>query len=82
VVATLEEHSLIGGFGSAVAEWAADTGPHDARLVRVGTRDQFLHEAGNQAFARDWYGLTTDAITTRVLGAYRAAEGSAPVLPR
>ena len=82
VVVTLEEHSVIGGFGSAVAEWAADTGPHDARLVRVGTSDQFLHEAGNQAYARERYGLTPDAITTRVLGAYRAAEGSAPVLPR
>ena len=67
VVATLEEHSLIGGFGSAVAEWAVDNG-HDARkLVRVGTPDKFFKESGEQEHARERLGLTGHQIAARIL---------------
>src|SRR5271170_6206786 len=49
IVATMEEHSLIGGFGGAVAEWLVDlpqTPP--GKLLRFGCADHFLHEAGDQ----------------------------------
>ena len=70
LVVTVEEHSLVGGFGAAVAEWRAD---HPEKLgraafVRVGTRDEFLHEAGDEHYAREYFGLTRDAIVERVLG--------------
>jgi len=70
VVATVEEHSLIGGFGSAVAEWLADR-PRvsGAQLVRVGVGDWYLHEAGGQSYARERYGLTAENIATRVRAA-------------
>lgn len=74
VVVTLEEHSLIGGFGSAVAEWLADRSPGAGRLLRIGTADRFIHEAGDQAHARSWYGLTAESIAERALAAYRSAE--------
>jgi transketolase len=66
LVATIEEHSLIGGFGAAVAEWLVDGPPRRAGLLRVGTRDQFLHEAGDQEHARRWHGLTAEAIAGRI----------------
>ncbi|HBA84531.1 MAG TPA: transketolase [Verrucomicrobia bacterium] len=66
LVATIEEHSLIGGFGSAVAEWAADQGPFPARLVRFGIPDRFIHEAGNQKYARKKAGLSAEAIAERI----------------
>src|SRR5256885_14290105 len=44
LVATLEEHSVLGGLGGAVAEWLADHSPARARLTRCGTADEFLHE--------------------------------------
>jgi transketolase len=66
LVATIEEHSLIGGFGAAVAEWLADGPPRPARLLRCGTRDEFLHEAGDQHYARACYGLTAESIAERV----------------
>ena len=70
VVATVEEHSLIGGFGSAVAEWLADR-PHapGAQLLRVGVGDWYLHEAGGQSHARERYGLTAENIARRVQAA-------------
>lgn len=69
LVVTVEEHSLIGGFGAAVAEWLADGPPRRARLLRIGTRDEFMHEAGGQAHARHWYRLTAEAISDRVRAA-------------
>ena len=66
VVATIEEHSLIGGFGGAVAEWMADRPPQRARLVRFGTPDVFFHEAGEQDYARERFGLTATEISRRV----------------
>lgn len=67
VVATIEEHSLLGGLGSGVAEWYVDHGPQKARLLRFGTNDKFLHIAGSQAYARQLFGLTPQQITEKVL---------------
>ena len=66
-VAVIEEHSLLGGFGSAVAEWLADRPPQRARLLRFGTPDRFLHASGEQEYHRDACGLSADRIAERIL---------------
>jgi transketolase len=81
VVVTFEEHSLIGGLGGAVAEWLADHGPAPAALVRIGTRDEFLHESGGQGHAREQFGLTPGAVATRALAALGTAESVQPLRP-
>jgi transketolase len=71
LVVTLEEHSLIGGLGSAVAEWYCDQGePLPGRLLRLGTPDQFLHEAGEQAHYHQRWGLTPEALQQKILTAW------------
>lgn len=65
VVATIEEHSVLGGLGGSVAEWAADA-CGKARLLRFGTRDEFLHETCEQDEARAYFGITADTICQRV----------------
>jgi transketolase len=66
LVVTVEEHSVVGGLGGSVAEWLADTEPRRARLLRVGTPDTFLHQAGEQEHAREVFGLTPEHIAERV----------------
>lgn len=66
VVATIEEHSILGGLGGAVAEWLADRAPEKARLLRIGTSDQFLHEAADEEYARRHFGLDVESMTTRI----------------
>jgi len=44
MIFTAEEHNIIGGLGSAVAEVIAESGS-PARLVRIGTPDEFVHIA-------------------------------------
>jgi transketolase len=67
-VATVEEHSLIGGLGAAIAEWHADHPAGAAPLIRFGTRDEFLHTSGGTRYARQYFGLTSEAIAERVAG--------------
>jgi transketolase len=62
-VFTIEEHSIVGGLGSAVAEVLAGAAP--ALLHRIGTNDVFL-ESGSPPELREKYGLTAGAIAARV----------------
>ena len=39
---TVEEGSLIGGFGSGINDWLTDTGRHEIQLHRLGIPDQFI----------------------------------------
>jgi len=73
-VAVVEEHSVIGGLGSAVAEWLARRdGPHPP-LVACGTPDAFISEAGSQAWMRARCGLTGPAVAAAVLARLGAAR--------
>ena len=58
-IVTCEEHSIIGGLGSAVAEVLAEKA--SARLVRVGVKDTF-GESGKPADLLKKYGLTASDI--------------------
>jgi transketolase len=66
VVATIEEHSVLGGLGGSVAEWLADQKDVRARLLRFGTRDEFLHRTCEQESAREFFGLTPGAVAETI----------------
>ena len=67
VVATIEEHAMACGFGSAVAEWLADRQERaPARLLRFGASDKFLHDPGEQDHARATYGITAQNIAESI----------------
>lgn len=65
-VVTIEEHSIIGGFGSAVAEYLMDNN-FKGRLLRFGIPDYFLHDCGEQLEARNKCGLTAHQLVDRIL---------------
>ena len=65
LIVTCEEHNIIGGFGSAVAEVLAEV-PDSARLVRVGIGDTYCAIVGDQNHLRDHYGLTAEKIAARI----------------
>ena len=67
LVATLEEHSLIGGFGAAVSEWLADTATPHTKFLRFGTPDAFFKKSGEQEYAREMLGLTGHQIAEKIL---------------
>jgi transketolase len=69
LVATLEEHSLIGGFGSAVSEWLVDSETPHKKFLRFGTPDSFFKKSGEQEYAREVLGLTGHQIAEKILHA-------------
>jgi len=74
---TLEEHSLTGGLGSAVAEVLAEfEGPH-APLRRLAFPAEFNHEVGDQAHLRKRHGLDADGLLRTILA---TVERSTPLV--
>ena len=63
VLVTVEEHSIIGGLGSAVSEVIAGTGK--AKFDMIGIEDKFGH-SGNPDKLFEEYGLTVDNIIKKV----------------
>ncbi|MGN0997990.1 MAG: transketolase family protein [Faecousia sp.] len=66
LLVTCEEHNIVGGLGTAVAEVMAET-PSRAKLLRVGIPDAYCSAVGNQSFLREKYGLRGEQIAKRIL---------------
>lgn len=62
-VVTVENHNVIGGLGSAVAEVLSETYP--VHIERIGIQDQF-GQVGNEAFLREQYSLNEEKIIEKV----------------
>lgn len=64
LIITLEEHSIVGGLGSAVSEYLAEMagGP---QLLRMGLSDSYL-KAGDYQYMLEQYGLTTEKIIAEI----------------
>lgn len=64
LIVTAEEHSIIGGLGSAVAEVASECCP--VKVVRVGIKDTF-GESGTPQALLEKYGLTAEHLVKAVV---------------
>lgn len=66
LIVTCEEHNIVGGLGTAVAEVLAET-PSRVRLVRLGIEGSYCTTVGDQRYLRRQYGLCDDQIAERIL---------------
>lgn len=62
---SLEEHSIIGGLGSALAEILAESDARP-RFKRFGIPDLFTHTVGSQDFLRRHLGLDAESLTSSI----------------
>lgn len=68
VIVTVEEHSLIGGLGSAVAETLVDNDALSSKkLRRIGLPDIFPEKYGSQESLMTYYGIHAPAIAETIL---------------
>jgi len=63
-VVTAENHSIIGGLGSAVAEMLMENDV-SSKFRRIGVRDTFA-EGGTTPFLFEKYGLSANALAATV----------------
>jgi transketolase len=87
-IVTVEEHTRIGGLGSAVLECLADRLAVAKPLLRLGLPDRFTHNYGSQDSLLKHYALDADGIAASVErfvaggAAQSAPAASAPSLER
>ncbi len=61
---TLEEHSVLGGLGAAVAEITSEHEP--VRVLRIGVPDRFSEYCGTYDYLLREHGLDTDSVRVQV----------------
>jgi transketolase len=66
LIITIEEHTVIGGLGGAVAEVLADAGA-GTPLRRLGLQDVFACMVGSHQDVKNRFGITSEAIVDTVL---------------
>lgn len=62
-IITAEEHSVVGGLGSAVSEFLSENQP--TRVVKIGVQDQF-GQSENPELLKKHYGLTAGNIIKKI----------------
>ena len=65
-IATIEEHSILGGLGGAVAEVIAEKTPR-TQFVRFGVPDSFAKKIGGRDFLRKEFGLMPEKIAASLV---------------
>ena len=76
-ILTIEEHSLIGGFGSAVIDEAVARGLDASLIERSGLPDRWIHQ-GSRGEQLAEAGLDLDGITTSMRAAAGRVKSPAP----
>lgn len=64
VVVVLEEHSVLGGLGSAIAEITSEFAP--VRILRIGVLDRFSHHCGSYDYLLTEHCLDRQSIERRI----------------
>lgn len=72
LIVTVEEHSKIGGLGSAVSEYLSEKTNKPPQLI-LGLSDEYKH-AGSYDYLIQQYGLTPEKIADNILKKYKNIE--------
>lgn len=67
LIVTVEEHNIIGGFGSAVSEVIGNLSGTRAKVLLIGIHDKYSSIVGSQEFLRDYYGLSANKILDNIM---------------
>lgn len=66
LIVTVEEHNIVGGFGSAVAEVMAEN-PQKASLLKIGLEDTYSSKVGSQKYLRSEFGIDAEGIVKKII---------------
>jgi transketolase len=66
LIVTVEEHNIVGGFGSAVAEILSEIPTPKAIQLRIGLNDTYSSIVGTQQYLRNEYGMSAEKIAKKI----------------
>lgn len=61
-IITIEEHNIVGGFGSAVSEVLSEIEGNHAFLRKIGLNDKYSSVVGTQEYLRNYYEISSEKI--------------------
>ncbi len=67
LIITIEEHNILGGFGSAVSEIVSEIEETKATVKKVGIKDCYSIKVGNQKYLQKEFGLDAESLTNQIL---------------
>jgi 1-deoxy-D-xylulose-5-phosphate synthase len=79
VVVTIEDHALMGGYGSGVLELFSEKNV-TTPVVRIGWPDQFIEHASTQDELRRKYGLSVENTVAKVKAQFSEAPASSKLI--
>ncbi|WP_417620887.1 transketolase family protein [Parasphingorhabdus sp.] len=62
VILTLEEHNIVGGLGSAIADICLEHDVRPAKFAKIGLKDIYPSVVGDQEFLRNEYKMSADHV--------------------
>ena len=65
-IISVEEHTITGGLGGAIAETLMDHGVYPKKFLRIGLEDGFSSIVGSQKYLRERYGMDAISIASRI----------------
>jgi transketolase len=68
LIFTLEEHNIIGGLGSAVAEILLANNINNIKFKSIGVNDRYPEIAGEQDYLRSYYKIDEKSIYNEIIG--------------
>ncbi len=77
-VVTIEEHSIVGGLGGAVAEVMSELPSARSQLKRIGLPRTFNRIVGDQGYLRTLHGLDTDGVVRTVAALVKLGGSARP----
>lgn len=80
-IVTIEEHTLDGGLGGAIAESCMDRGVRPRVFARLGLAGEFSSIVGSQNYLRKRYRLDSDSIAAAIARLLESRPGAPPANP-
>jgi 1-deoxy-D-xylulose-5-phosphate synthase len=75
LIVTVEENARVGGFGSAVLEWASENDLSPGRIINVSLPDRFVGQ-GTRSYLMNKLGIDSSGLAGRVTSALNRAHVS------
>lgn len=66
LIFTLEEHTIVGGFGGAVCECVCGMRENRVRVVRIGLHDVYCAAVGDQLYLEKQFGLDGEGVAQTI----------------
>ncbi len=73
-IVTVEEHNIVGGLGSAIAEVCIDEGIYPKHFSRLGLKDLYSSVVGDQRYLRAHYELDSAHIVAHIKNLFSISE--------